>query len=51
MQGVEAQSTMSGLDFADVWAAVDAGTDADVSTDDYPVLQALDRATQLEARA
>ena len=50
MQGLEAQNNMSDLDFSTVWATVDAENDADVSADDYPVLQALDRATQLEVR-
>lgn len=51
MQGAEAETNMSDLDFLAVWATVDADNDADVSADDYPVLQALDRATQLEVRA
>jgi hypothetical protein len=52
MQGEEADDNMGGFDFSgdDTWATVDAANDADVSTDDYPVLRALDRATQLEAR-
>ncbi|MFB6073768.1 MAG: hypothetical protein ABEJ89_02005 [Haloarculaceae archaeon] len=50
MQGTEAKNNMSGLDFLAIWATVDA-SDADVAADDYPVLRALDRATQLEARA
>jgi len=50
MQGLEAQNNMSDLDFSTVWATVDAENDVDISADDYPVLQALDRATQLEVR-
>jgi hypothetical protein len=49
MQGGEADDNMSGLGFPAVWATVDAEND-DAAADDYPVLQALDRATQLEAR-
>jgi len=49
MQGGEADDNMSGLGFPAVWATVDTEND-DASADDYPVLQALDRATQLEAR-
>ena len=50
MQGAEAADNMPDLDFTDVWATVDAETDAGVSADDYPVLRALDRETQLEAK-
>lgn len=51
MQGTEAEDKMSALDFENVWVTVDASNDADVSADSYPILQALDQATQLEARA
>ena len=49
MQGGEADDNMGDLEFSSVWATVDAEND-DESADDYPVLQALDRAAQLEAR-
>jgi hypothetical protein len=43
MQGASAADEMTDLDFSAVWATV-------TDPDDYPVLRALDRATQLDAR-
>lgn len=37
------------FDFEDVWETVSEG-DPDADADDYPILQAIDRGTQLEAR-
>jgi len=41
MQGAAAETNMDALDFDDTWAT---------ASDDYPVLQAIDRDVQLEAR-
>jgi hypothetical protein len=40
----------SDFDFGSVWATVPRGGPDDTGSDDYPVLQALDRAAQLEVR-
>lgn len=49
MQGDDAEDNMDDFDFADVWDTV-SEDDEDTDEDDYPVLQVLDRETQLEVR-
>ncbi len=49
MKGNSAQTAMSGLDFTDTWETVEA-SDSDASGDGYPILQALDRGSQLEVQ-
>jgi len=49
MQGSEAETNMSGFDFADTWDSV-LESDEDASADGYPILSSLDRQRQLEAQ-
>lgn len=49
MQGDEVEDNMDDLDFVDIWEAVSEADEA-TDADDYPVLQVLDRGTQLDVR-
>jgi len=49
MQGSEAETNMSGFDFADVWDSV-LESDDDTTGDGYPILISLGREDQLEAQ-
>ena len=49
MQGSEAETNMTGFDFANVWNSV-LESDADASADGYPILIAADRENQLNAQ-
>lgn len=49
MTGDSPPTTMSPFDFGSVWETVKA-SDSDAAVDGYPVLQALDRGTQIDAQ-
>ena len=49
MQGSEAETNMSGFDFANVWTSV-VESDDDTTADGYPILLAVDREQQLDAQ-
>lgn len=49
MQGSEAETNMTELDFGGTWETV-SEDDSDASGDGYPILQAINRRVQLEAR-
>ena len=49
MQGSSAETEMDNLDFDDTWETVEE-SDADATNDGYPILQSIDRQTQLESQ-
>ncbi|MFB6183119.1 MAG: PGF-pre-PGF domain-containing protein [Haloarculaceae archaeon] len=49
MQGSSASSNMDNLDFTSTWETVPSG-DRDTTDNGYPILQALDRSSQLQAQ-